>query len=1051
MLFAYSLQAASQTPDESILGRQSDEGLQTQEERKHALTVLLAAAQQARDAEPIKAARFLNRAARLQLRLNSSKDALIYYQSARAILNRNPDSITLIDTLNGMATVYGQLLKWNKAKEFIDEALETSHKNGSVAGEAEALLTLSEYLSFSSYQEKAISTARRSLELWQSISDKRGMARAWLLLSDFQIVQHNVIEATKSAEAALNISREFNLPDELAGAVISLGFIEYRKGAWQECLSFLSHAQTLIDEKSDPFKMGQISMGIAEAFMESGMPEAGLTKAGEAREFFVQAENARGVAAATWDMGRAHYLRGDHTSAITALEEAKEASEANEDWRLVALCHDYLGRTFVATGEPLRALQEFQVALGIFERLHQPREAARVRALMGRVYEQQGKFDRARQYLTSALQTFERLTDRVNQSAALYALGELELNLNNVDLAEKYLEDSINVTENIRRVSTSGDLMAAISATVHDRYESYIECLMRKHAQHPEQDFAVRAFETSELARARALAEFLRATQSNLAPGVDPQLAAQEKSIRQELRVTEDAKLNLMEKSYKKEELTAIDAELGTLEIQYKQVIDTIRSRYPAYEQITRPAALSLNEIQTRVLPNDETLLLEFSLGEKRSYLWAITRTGFSSYELPGRASIEQSAHGLYELLTVLQAKPGESFEAHQERKLQADANLSTEITSVSNLLLSPVAEKLGSKRLIIVADGALQYIPFQALTVPANGTSKQAITNEREQTPLLVDHEIVYEPSASALALVLAERAQRSPAPNSIAVFADPVFEADDQRVKSSGAVSPPVTDTFQTTKVKEALRDVGLSDGQIPALPASGDEARAIMAVAPPGTGLKAIGFDASRSAVYRLYLAQYRVVHFATHALVNYQHPELSGLVLSMFDENGKSQEGFLSLHDIYNLKLSADLVVLSACNTGLGKEVKGEGLIGLTRGFMYAGASGVTGSLWKVDDEPTGELMGHFYEGMFQRGMTPSAAMREAQLRMLHTKRWRAPYYWAAFVIQGQYDQRVAEGFASATTTALWVKTLGVLGAALFVTMFFVVMRRRRRIL
>jgi CHAT domain-containing protein len=208
--------------------------------------------------------------------------------------------------------------------------------------------------------------------------------------------------------------------------------------------------------------------------------------------------------------------------------------------------------------------------------------------------------------------------------------------------------------------------------------------------------------------------------------------------------------------------------------------------------------------------------------------------------------------------------------------------------------------------------------------------------------------------------------------------------------------------------------------------------------------------MGFDASRAMISKPELAQYRIVHFATHGFVDYEHPELSGLVLSLVDQNGQPQDGFLRLHDIYNLKLSANLVVLSACNTGLGKEVKGEGLIGLTRGFMYAGAAGVAASLWKVDDDATAELMKHFYEGMFTKGLTPSAALREAQLGMWKQKRWHAPYYWAAFVIQGQYNQRETSGFGVMSPHKWIALSLG-LASTLVLIVLLIFSRRRTRII
>ena len=151
----------------------------------------------------------------------------------------------------------------------------------------------------------------------------------------------------------------------------------------------------------------------------------------------------------------------------------------------------------------------------------------------------------------------------------------------------------------------------------------------------------------------------------------------------------------------------------------------------------------------------------------------------------------------------------------------------------------------------------------------------------------------------------------------------------------------------------------------------------------------------------------LARYRIVHFATHGVLDDKRPELSGLLLSMVNEHGRQQDGFLGLNSIYNLKLSAELVVLSACQTGLGKEVKGEGLIGLTRGFMYAGAARVVASLWKVDDEATAELMKRFYRRMLQDNMPAAAALRAAQVEMWQQKQWRSPYYWASFVLQGDW--------------------------------------------
>jgi CHAT domain-containing protein len=215
-----------------------------------------------------------------------------------------------------------------------------------------------------------------------------------------------------------------------------------------------------------------------------------------------------------------------------------------------------------------------------------------------------------------------------------------------------------------------------------------------------------------------------------------------------------------------------------------------------------------------------------------------------------------------------------------------------------------------------------------------------------------------------------------------------------------------------FADTLARSAA-DAGVHPGQrgqlfLPRLPFTRVEAKAVLGMVPPGSSRGALGFDASRSLAISGELGQYRIVHFATHALVDNIHPELSGLVLSLVDHTGQPVDGFLDLEDIYNLDLSADLVVLSACDTALGKELRGEGMIGLTRGFMYAGAPRVMATLWKVNDFATAKLMSYFYRGMERDGLKPGQALRQAQLAMLKRHSSSAPYDWAGFVLQGDWE-------------------------------------------
>jgi CHAT domain-containing protein len=240
------------------------------------------------------------------------------------------------------------------------------------------------------------------------------------------------------------------------------------------------------------------------------------------------------------------------------------------------------------------------------------------------------------------------------------------------------------------------------------------------------------------------------------------------------------------------------------------------------------------------------------------------------------------------------------------------------------------------------------------------------------------------------------------------MAVFADPVFTRDDKRNRSKPSKAPVPASAAARNIVHETEKAGGqAAELVIPRLPFTRLEAEQILALAPKTDNLQVMDFKANRAAALHPDLRQYRYLHFATHGLLDSERPGLSALVLSLVDEQGKPQDGFLRAHELYNLQLPAELVVLSACQTGLGKDVKGEGLVGLTRAFLSAGAARVVVSLWNVNDRATADLMTKFYRQMLKEGQRPAAALRAAQLELGQQKQWQAPYYWAAFTLQGEW--------------------------------------------
>jgi CHAT domain-containing protein len=405
---------------------------------------------------------------------------------------------------------------------------------------------------------------------------------------------------------------------------------------------------------------------------------------------------------------------------------------------------------------------------------------------------------------------------------------------------------------------------------------------------------------------------------------------------------------------------------------------------------------------------------LEYALGEERSYLWAVSTTGLVSFELPARSVIEEATLRLRDhLIKTGSHAPGETPKQRRQRLAQAEQAYRTQAAALSRMLLAPAASRLGTKRLLIVGDGALQYLPFAALPAPVTERRRDGETERRRDgenpqsaihrpqsfTPLILKHEIVSLPSASTLAALRRDLAGRPLAPKTVAVLADPVFEPTDLRVNSGArAVQAPASAPPSTAPERV-----------FPRLPYTKREAASIIALAPAHLRKLALGFEVNHQTATSEELGAYRYVHFATHGWVDNARPALSAILLSMVDEEGRRREdGLLRLGEIYNLKLPVEMVTLSACSTAVGENIKGEGLMGLTRGFMYAGAARVTASLWQADDQATAELMKRFYEGMLgEPRLRPAAALRAAQIAMSKQKQWQAPYYWAAFALQGEW--------------------------------------------
>src|SRR5262245_3891264 len=716
-------------------------------------------------------------------------------------------------------------------------------------------------------------------------------------------------------------------------------------------------------------------------------------------------------------MGLVYSSLGEKQKALDKYNEALNISREIGDRRGEAFTLNNIGSVYRSLGEMQRALEKLNESLLISRAIGNRRGEAGTLNNIGRVYRELGEMQKALDKYTEALKIRLAVSDRSGEASTLLDMARVEQKRGNLTQARQSIEQAISIVESVRADIGSQELRTSFLASRRDYYETYIDVLLQMHKQNPAASFDALALAVSERARARSLLDLLTEARADIRQGVESALLERERSLRQRISARAAAQANLLNGKHTPVQAEAAAKEIDSLTAEYEEVEVKIRASNPRYAALTQPQPLNLSEIQQQVL-DPETLLLEYSLGENASYLFVVSHNSIASHQLPKRAEIEAAARSIYELLTVHQPRPGETETKRQARIREARTNYWPQAAALSRVLLGPVASQLAKKRLVIVADGALQYIPFAALPVLYRDIDETRNPGADPQ-PLIVEHEIVSLPSASTLATLRRDTAGRKPAEKSLAVLADPVFADDDSRVSrlvSKAAVGekarPADSDEIKLAalQMSRSARESGVIEDEVRfgRLLNTRREATAILALVPERERKQALDFQANRAMALNPELGQYRLIHFATHGLLNNIHPELSGIVLSLVDEGGQPQDGFLRLQDIYNLKLPAEQVVLSACQTGLGKEIKGEGLIGLTRGFMYAGTPRIVASLWKVDDRATSELMKRFYQGLLgHERLRPAEALRQAQLSIWKQKLWRAPYYWAAFVLQGEW--------------------------------------------
>lgn len=882
----------------------------------------------------------------------------------------------------------------DRAASLYSQALDSHRRVGDPCGEARAQLNLG---LLAQHRGDAVSAGKRyadALERCPVAEDPQFGAELLVDLAGVHETLGELSLAITTLERSLPLLRQQGKLSHLAVALGNLGTYQRRLGNYDKAFDAYHQALDVARQLGDLRRQATVLNSLGFAYLRLGEPQRALAFLNEALPLRRESRQRRGEAITLSNLGRAYaevgqrQLARQHHQRSLALRQ-DIGDQRGADTTRVALAEmdleegdgDRAAQRLLAVRENKRQtgdrLGEAQVSVLLAQaRLTRPREPGDGQDLVA-----------DRDDLVRARGILAELGDREFEARAAQAMGQMERRLGRLREAESSLHEAIDLLETVRSEIGDSDLRSSFLGQQRQVYELAIEVTAELHAADPEAGWERRGLELSERIRARSLLDMVSRSERRRLQDLQPELYGKRQAALGQLRDLDrrmeraDAQLQRRLRGRLQQtlsELDRIDAELR--QAGSGQAADGLST------------VLTVDGMQG--LLDAESLVLQFFSTAETTYLWTVDGKRIEMHALAGNEALEPLVMDL--------------LESWRRLELRDDRGERAQALQLSDLLLAPIADRLqGFERLVIVPDGVLHYLPIAALVDP------------RAEGPLIGRYEVVQVPSLSVLASLRRRRLDTQASRGAegdghrILVVADPVFTEDDPRLQVHRSAGPAQTGEAQGDgssaeddgRPQNRSLAAGQAGGALPRLPGSGDEARALADLAPASRLL--LGLQASRARLLSGALGEVDILHFATHGRIDDQTPRLSGLSLSRFDEGGRPVEGHLSLDDIYGLRLGADLVVLSGCQTALGKAVDGEGLLGLTRGFMHAGASRVVATLWSVQDRASQQLMERYYRHLLAGDAAPAEALRRAQNELRQIPRWRDPYFWAAFVHQGDW--------------------------------------------
>jgi len=891
-----------------------------------------------------------------------------------------------VECYKSIGLIFWNLGQLDKSEDFYAEArlfaekygVDTAHEELSTYNEIFQLYTEGKTSRVSNDYQKSIISFQKALDLARASPSKHHELKCLRQLS-LTFWELNDLQAFyKLNKDCLKIAQDLNHRREIGRAYNNIGLYFWKTNEYSKALSFYQEALNIARERNDKVEISACYNNIGVVFKELGSSLKALDYIERAIRIDKELNNRLFLSVELNNLGIISHRKAlfsgsdeDFFMALNYFEDSLELAQEMKDVRTEVRALNNIGNVYLDLGKYNNALMYLKRGLLRSELANDEEALGMILNNIGNAKFHLAEIDAAKKFFMRAIDLGKKLSRGEILWEAYFGLGRCYELKEEYSDAVFYYKMAVSVIDRIRSQITVDTYKSSFARNKQKVYESQIRLLFRSQKSENSKDLR-EIFHVVEGAKARAFLESLGESKVNIRERLTPHLKEQERAISNQIslaireltgqELSGNQRMNLLQK-------------LKRAEDDYSLLLQKIRIEVPEVADIVAPVPCRLEHVQDQIIDN-KTALIEYFLGEKESYVFFVTKREIWLHLLPGREEIWRS---LKAYLKVLSTRPDGEFQG-----IKASKRLGKELLCRESWNIPDSVENL-----IIIPDGVLYYLPFETLILDLQ--KKKA-----SDCSLVSKYKISYAPSSSSL-LFLTNGTKKDYSKDLLALG------------------NPAYTWNGKTNRKKmipsEILKEVYQNEGfDLASLPYSEHEVRGISEFFHKTKRDIYLNHRASEKTIKNLTLDNYQIIHFACHAILDERFPFRSALVLSK--EDSLDEDGFLQVSEIYNLRMTSDLVILSACQTGRGRLEKGEGVLGLPRIFFYSGAKSVVSTLWKIDDKSTSIFMNHFY-GFLSQGRNKTQSLRLAKLEMIKSK-YSHPFYWAAFVLNGEYASKVNFG-------------------------------------